>query len=1072
MTNGFVAKKGHHYVLAVVAAVLLLPLLGLLFAPTISAATNEPEQSGSKKNVFTRLEIAQSNDFRVYAKPGETIHVTVYSGVGLNTPSSGDSKYCNKLSILNGNGSEISAATDSITVSGIKASGDTFEKKDSTTPTTGTCAGDNNDGKPYTTVTLNYTVPSGYTIASLNDAFIVRFAKDTKSGDNNVVQGYEWRVAVSGDAIDPLKDIKSGRVWVVPSKSGLRVWQRAANNNLTTNATNHKFRYVRQDGYRYTVEYTNYHGMWSTFHGGVYGARSFTTGKPVYQSYGTIDNTNFEYTLASDVGAELNIAYIFVDCDWSTIDGCPSDLVAITKDANNGKPLLRSQPITSEQDKDINGALVTDSSGNPVEGNPVGPVNAEYNATTGFRYTGYKADDLTHATSGVPVVTIPYTAMQTGYLRLTISAKKSTASLPVTLCTKDIMVDDSDGSGEKEWKMQSNSSKSSADISCDGGTLVTGSPISLNPASDTLTITVQAIHLGEMHFIDVDTEQRGGIAVTGNGLGTQEQKRGIIWYDYFKRGVGATCGKIPPLSGKGAPGNANQGSGDWASASTDPASVLGSSRLPVDSSGSVHGWLSDDACEATSGAGGYANDDGTASAKSTWGNNRVVEDWTYAFQDPHARELRLGGPNYKLLPSVTPSSATITPGQSATFTPGVSKSGSSTASGIHWEIAKVVVAPGYSVNKSLFTASGTAGVCAHYAGVGITCTPPTPSQQGTDTFPDKTLNPFTDNDTAGLAIGSQLCYALLVSPYTQDGNNYSQAISCVTVAASPYVSVVGGSVWAGGSTDVTNNYAGPGVKITGKASGSVFGSFGEYGVFATGQISSFGSAGHVGLTAPASGKGAQLTFGSIGSLGVFSNSHQIVNLAAQYSSAPHTETVLSNAPGGKAVNASGVYRVSSDITVMSISSGKNPRAVIYAPENTVTIAGDLRYTYAGAASFKELPSLTIIAKKIIIADGVGEIAGNYYATEQFVTCSNGPITKGASGAISAAGACSKSLVINGTVTVANQAAGSLVLNRSYGGTTTGQPAEVIKMRPESVLTPYENSLTFTTVYETELPARY
>lgn len=178
------------------------------------------------------------------------------------------------------------------------------------------------------------------------------------------------------------------------------------------------------------------------------------------------------------------------------------------------------------------------------------------------------------------------------------------------------------------------------------------------------------------------------------------------------------------------------------------------------------------------------------------------------------------------------------------------------------------------------------------------------------------------------------------------------------------------------------------------------------------------------------------------------------------------------------MQGSGVYMFSGTgtVTLSSIAANANPHAVIYAPQGTVLINGPLTYTYAGALTFKDLPSLTVIADTIVVAGNVPQIAGNFYATNKFVTCNEGPWNSSEnaakSGAITSAGTCSKQLVVNGTVTVANQASRSLVLNRSYGGTTTGQPAEMVRMRPEAVLTPYESNLMFTTIQETELPARY
>lgn len=196
-------------------------------------------------------------------------------------------------------------------------------------------------------------------------------------------------------------------------------------------------------------------------------------------------------------------------------------------------------------------------------------------------------------------------------------------------------------------------------------------------------------------------------------------------------------------------------------------------------------------------------------------------------------------------------------------------------------------------------------------------------------------------------------------------------------------------------------------------------------------------------------------------------------MAFRYATASHNPSVLS----GTVVSSSGVYVNSTAGAILSLSGiSGSPHAVIYVPNGTVTITGDIVYSSAGATSFKELPSLTVIARDIVIDASVSEIAGNYYASNTFVTCNQGPRTAGdpqKSALVSPSGACySKRLIVNGTVTVANQTSNSLVLNRSFGGTQVGQPAEVIRMRPESFLTDYENNQVLTTINETELPPRY
>ena len=216
---------------------------------------------------------------------------------------------------------------------------------------------------------------------------------------------------------------------------------------------------------------------------------------------------------------------------------------------------------------------------------------------------------------------------------------------------------------------------------------------------------------------------------------------------------------------------------------------------------------------------------------------------------------------YTLAPDVTVSgSKSIAPGQSATFAPSVTKSGTATASNIHWELARIVVPPGGSIDTDAFSDTGSATVCAHY-----TLTTCGIVQQGDGvTFSSAmtALDPVTDTDTAGLAVGSRLCYALLVSPYTENGSDYSQAIDCVIVALSPVVHVWGNDLRVGSS------FLG-GANASSGATGSVSatnGSWVEYAITAPDEVNLLASqTGTRGGSAGDQSEWSKLTFANNGS---------------------------------------------------------------------------------------------------------------------------------------------------------------------------------------------------------------
>lgn len=413
--------------------------------------------------------------------------------------------------------------------------------------------------------------------------------------------------------------------------------------------------------------------------------------------------------------------------------------------------------------------------------------------------------------------------------------------------------------------------------------------------------------------------------------------------------------------------------------------------------------------------------------------------------------------SYTLTPVVTVNPASVVQaGQDFTFSYNINNSTPYTTNNTNWTIRQTVTSPAGIVTNSTI-------------------------QSGTNSFTGNWSPRSPDTVTNNFPVGSTICRYLSVNSSTDQPNVPAENGTCILIAASPYVSIVGGNVWAGGST--TSPYAGA-ATITGVSS-SVFGSFGDYGAFATGPISSFGTAGQLGVVTTPMGEGTMLTFANQGSLGSFSSSHQIRSF-------PTVPPSLSGLNGSKQVpTASGEYYVNSTgLQLQATDMPAGNHVVIYAPSSTVVVEGNITFKGAGTSTltrFLDVPSLTIYAQDIVVKGAVKEIAGNFYATKTFTTCDEGPRSTadnsnlGLRNAItSAAGAaCNNPLVINGTVTVATPQAsgGRLALNRSRGGTQQGESAEVIRMRPESFLTDYEGGNTpggmlLTTINESELPPRY
>lgn len=450
------------------------------------------------------------------------------------------------------------------------------------------------------------------------------------------------------------------------------------------------------------------------------------------------------------------------------------------------------------------------------------------------------------------------------------------------------------------------------------------------------------------------------------------------------------------------------------------------------------------------------------------------------------------GYDYLINPFVT-TPPTAVPGNTISVAYGAQNAGTRT-NDTQWTYRSFVVPAG--ANPSYLTSihDNVTNPATRYAGSsGLVSTAGSPSFTMIANETKSSIHTQSVTIPANVVPGTRYCFVMSVDSRDEAGrpNNRDSIPGCVLIVAAPYVVAAGGDVWSGGS--VIPPYASNQGKITGATTqGTNFGSFSEYGIFATGQVNYFGSAGRLGVLNTSGGMAAApLTFGNVSPLGTYTTAHEIYNPSAAYaassvvssSPAPLNGSVATSTP--TPITTSGIYKnTASTVKIHIAASVLNPgtRAVVYVPNGTVQIAGDIRYNSVGARSFGALPSLTIIAKNIEVTGATKRIDGLLYAGEQFVSCAEGALTAGASAPgtanITTSGACRDALVVNGALSIGVYVNGKHpVLNRSYGGITEGQPAEIFRMRPEVFLTPYEqaynsNSSTLRTVKEEELPPRY
>ncbi len=317
----------------------------------------------------------------------------------------------------------------------------------------------------------------------------------------------------------------------------------------------------------------------------------------------------------------------------------------------------------------------------------------------------------------------------------------------------------------------------------------------------------------------------------------------------------------------------------------------------------------------------------------------------------------------------------------------------------------------------------------------------------------------------GSDVGKVICERVTYTPRAwNDPFLGSEPWACITITATPRISIVGGDAVSGGNTACTVGGGG----FRGAASSP--GSFGEYGVLSTGNIIDFYSAGKTG--------GEVLTFANKPPtpLGNFSGTRCLTDLTAGL-----TDNVTSwnngfisgqTIPGG--INN---FQPLGDISIAASTLNAGSKTIINAPGRTVRISGNIKYndsvTYP---SFKEAPSLVILANRIVIDSNVDTLDGLFIASQNFTTCREAGDTHAPApsqvATMAIGGACrSTRLTINGALIVGNQ----LVTARSIGGGSASEPpAEIIRFRPEVFLTPYEKgaaSGSLMTDIETELPPR-
>ena len=270
-----------------------------------------------------------------------------------------------------------------------------------------------------------------------------------------------------------------------------------------------------------------------------------------------------------------------------------------------------------------------------------------------------------------------------------------------------------------------------------------------------------------------------------------------------------------------------------------------------------------------------------------------------------------------------------------------------------------------------------------------------------------------------------------------------------------------------------------------------FGSWGEYGLVANGQIK--GMASGAGFFPENSSSDAQSSWSKLTFANVFKtnptaggcNSTSPWGCYAHKASMPNIESLFS---GGTSLGA-GVSNVSVNSLkgqvntktggTINISGGtlnSGEWAVINAPTSTVNITGNINYASGPVNSVKDIPQMIIIANNINISPSVGNVDSWLIAKNALATCdeigSASDLDTTSSAYNLSSNDCKNTLRVNGPVM-----AKKLWLRRTAGagtGDSTGDPAEVFNYRPDAMLwinNRFNNNALRTTNL-TELPPRY
>lgn len=463
--------------------------------------------------------------------------------------------------------------------------------------------------------------------------------------------------------------------------------------------------------------------------------------------------------------------------------------------------------------------------------------------------------------------------------------------------------------------------------------------------------------------------------------------------------------------------------------------------------------------------------------------NNVYTNNVLQFQLPYDSIESISNCNWDLRPSVNLSSNQAESNTSGlTVTGAVSNNGPASTPSVGWQLTRCVFASGAPASQYATVPDNTLNGIQTYRNRGGNCNQVTSGSRSFPTTSPTTVHTQNNESIGNELAGSRVCYILSLNPPTRTSSPATWRHStpnCVIIVKKPKIHVLGGDVIVGrlGDGSIVTSSSTKSINGTSRT----YGSWGEYAIVASEEIFSMASgAGYSGgatsplycsvslLTfsnasgdtscTPSSGKGSYEIGGSLPAItAAFSPTSNIGNNQTRNVTALQSGTVYS---------ATGTLRLQSGAPM---PAGK--WVVINAPNATVNIENDIRYSDGPFSSASDIPQLIIIADTINIAGSVRQVDAWLIAsgsTGRLNTCSDV-----ATATQLRSTNCNNRLTVNGPVAVRE-----LLLYRTAGaeaGLASGDPAEVFNLRPDAYLwaTSYQaNSGRVQTVYTKELPPRF